>query len=172
MSETEQPIAGAGSTRSRIVVVGLGVGAMLVGLVIIPLFPFVVIAVVIWWLADDLRRGAPVRTGWLGWLALGVFAVLTVGTGFVVTLFDAHFDCGGTLGGYGEAADARLDTECRDARMWRTVVAGVVTLLICAGGVVALRRFGSSRSPLVVSAAVIGGMLAATVAVLAAVTVS
>ena len=38
------------------------------------------------WLADDLRRGASVRIGWLGWLALGVFAVLAMGTGFVVTL--------------------------------------------------------------------------------------
>ena len=145
---------------------------MLIGFVIIPAFPFVVLGVLIWWLADDLRRGSSGHLGWLGWLALGVFAVLALGSGFVVTLFDAHFDCGGTLGGYGEAADARLDTECRDDRLWRTVVAGVATLIICAAGVVAVRRLGSSRSPLAVSAAAVGGMLVAIVAALGVLTVS
>jgi len=161
-----------GAGRSRIATVGLGVGAMLIGFVIIPVFPFVVVAVVSWWLADDLRRCSPGRLGWLGWFAFGVFAVLAIGTGFVVTLFDAHFDCGGTLGGYGEAADARLDTQCRDDRLWRTAVAVVATLLICLAGVFAVRRVGSLRSPLAVSAAVFGGMLVAIVVILAVLTVS
>ncbi len=172
MSGLEPITAPAGAGRSRAAVVGLGVGAMLVGFVIIPIFPFVVLAVLIWWLADDLRRGSAGRLGWLGWLAFVVFAVLAIGTGFVVTLFDAHFDCGGTLGGFGEAADARLDTECRDDRLWRTAVAVVVTSLICLAGALAVRRFGPVRSPLAVSAAAIGGMLVAIVGVLAVLTVS
>ncbi len=172
MSQVDQPAHPTGSDRSPAAVVGVGVAALLIGFVIFPILPFVSIAVVIWWLAEDLRRSASRRPGWLGRVALGGFTVLAVGTAFVVTVFDAHFDCGGTLGGFGEAADARLDTQCRDDRLWRTGVAVVVTSMICAAGAVAVRRSSSSRSPLTVSGIVVGGMITAIVVVVAVLTVS
>jgi hypothetical protein len=56
---------------SRSAVIGLGDGALVLGVVIIPTFPFVVVAVVMWWLAGDLRRGSVPHPGWLGWIAPG-----------------------------------------------------------------------------------------------------
>jgi hypothetical protein len=162
--------APVGSQRSQRAIVGLGVGAMLVSFVVIPLFPFVVVSVLIWWLAEDLRRDPSRRPGWLGAAALGAFAVLAIATACIVTLFDAHFDCGGTLGGFGEASDARLDTECRDARLWRTALVGVVTTLMCVAGVVVVRRSRPSHSPLRVAAGVIVGVLVGVVGMLAVVT--
>ena len=161
MSDADPDTTSAASARSPIATFALGVGAMLVGFVVLPMFPVVDVAVLGWWLLDDLRRRPDARLGWLGWTSLGVFTALATATAVVVTSFDAHFDCGGTLGGYGEGASARLDTQCRDDRAWRVIVATVGTIFICGVGAFGLRRLGAGRSPRVVAASAIGSMMVA-----------
>ncbi len=70
----------------------------------------------------------------LGWIVAVAIAVVA---SFLIVL-GSHFDCGGTLGGYGESASARLDQECYAARSWRAVIPFVilgaaVTLRVTAG---------------------------------------
>ena len=172
MSDAATSTTPAASMRSRVTVLALGVGVMLIGFVVLPVFPLVVIAVLGWWLADDLQRRPDARLGWLGWTALGVFTVLATATAVVVTSFDTHFDCGGTLGGFGEGPDAQLDTRCRDDRWWRVIVGTVATVFVCGAGAVAVRRFGSGRSARSVAAATIGVMVAAVALVLTLLVVS
>ena len=159
VSISATPTAGAG--RSSIATFALGLGAMLVGFVVIPVLPLVVVFVLGWWLADDLSRRPDARLGWLGWTSLGLLGVLMAAAAIVVTSFDAHFDCGGTLGGFGEGASTRLDTACRDARGWRVVVAAAGAVGVTGLGAFALRRWGAGRSPVAVAVAVVGGVVAA-----------
>ena len=54
----------------------------------------------------------------LAWI-LGLGGVLVAWAAIAI---DNHFCCGGTLGGFGESANARLDEACVDARAWRFAV--------------------------------------------------
>lgn len=54
----------------------------------------------------------------LAWL-LALGGVLVAWAAIAI---DNHFCCGGTLGGFGESANARLDEACVDARAWRFAV--------------------------------------------------
>ena len=69
-----------------------------------------------------------------------VLWIVLIGVGAFVLSFAAHFDCGGTFGGFGESASARLDEGCYADRM-RFVGVGVLALaLLPAAGYVLHRR--------------------------------
>lgn len=150
---------------SRAAVVSLGVSALLVGFAIAPVFPIVVIGICCWWLYDDLVRDPNSRPGWLGWLALAIFTLAAAGVTAVVTIFDAHFDCGGTLGGFGEASDARLDQSCVDARQWRPIVSVTLALVVCGLAAFGVRRSEASQSPVSVALRTFGVSAAVIVAI-------
>lgn len=121
------------SRRARATLVGVAVIA--VSLVTMVLVPLVVAAVVTAWLvvdADIEQRRAP---GWFGKIALALLAVVWAATATVVLVFEAHFSCGGTLGGFGESANARLDEACYDRRLVRRLPA---TLAVIAAGSAAI----------------------------------
>lgn len=162
--------SGSGPRLSRPAVVSLGVSACLLGAVFVPVLPLVVVGVCVWWLTDDLARDPSRRPGWLGWLSLGLFAAsaaVTVGIGLIL---DAHFDCGGTLGGFGEAADARLDDACFGNSLWRPIVGVTLTLLVTGFAVYRVGVSHESASPLVVASRTYGmafGVIAGIAVVLA-----
>ena len=79
--------------------------------------------------------------------------------------FDAHFDCGGTLGGFGESASARLDDACLDRRILRVPIAMLIVLIGSVGAAILVRRWARRqgdadsprpRPPGAVAAAVVG----------------
>ena len=140
---------------SRAAVVSLGVTAMLVAFVLIPVFPFVVAAVMVWWLADDLRRDPSTRPGWLGTL---VFVVFTLAAAFIVLVITVLFvdeSCGRELF---NSSTENFDQACADAQRWRSVVGVTLTLVVSGFGYVGVRRSEPSQSPLVVAARTIGVM--------------
>jgi hypothetical protein len=79
------------------------------------------------------RRVALVVVGYVVW-------IFVIGVAAFLLSFAAHFDCGGTLGGFGESASARLDESCYEDRM-RFVGVGVLgAALLPAIGYVLWRR--------------------------------
>jgi|GEM_PF-4282348 len=152
-------MTGAFGSMSRPAVVSIGVSVIMVSVIVLPALPLVVPAVCVWWLADDLTRNPDRRPAVLGWVALIGFAVVAVVGVTGVTIVDTHFDCGGTLGGFGESADARLDQSCADGRRWRSVVGVTLTLALCAAGIISVRRSEPSTPPLAVAARTIAIML-------------
>ena len=142
---------------SRAAVVSLGVCAMLVGFLIIPVFPFVVAAVMAWWLTDDLRRSPSSRPGWLGIVVFVVFTLVAVVSVTFVTILDVDVSCGRNL--FESARDAEtFDQECASAQRWRSVVAVSLTLVACGLGFYGVRRSDESQSPLAVAARTVGVM--------------
>jgi hypothetical protein len=100
-------------------------------------FPALIVspAVLAWWLHIDLTRSDGPRPGWLGMVALAVYAIAASVVVVIVVSLDSHFECGGTFGGFGESASARLDDACVSARGWRPVAGAVamIALTIVAG---------------------------------------
>ena len=64
----------------------------------------------------------------------------------IVVGLDAHFDCGGTLGGFGESASARLDEACASRRAWRPVAGGVAMIAVTIVAGLRVRRSSGARS--------------------------
>ena len=122
------------------VAVPVGAVIMLASLGLIFPAPLVIPSVLAWWLHIDLAASDERRPGRLGIAALVVYAIAASAMVAFVVGFDSHFDCGGTLGGFGESSSARLDEACVSRRAWRPVVGGVtmVALTIAAG--VRIRR--------------------------------
>jgi hypothetical protein len=102
--------------------------------------PVVFPAILAWWLHIDLTRPDQPRPGWLGVVALTVYAIAASIVVVVVVSLDSHFACGGTLGGFGESASARLDNACVSSRGWRPVVGAVAMIALTIAAGVRIRR--------------------------------
>ena len=79
---------------------------------------------------DTGGRGCLIALEVLGWIfaaAVTVVAVAVIG-------ISNHFECGGTLGGFGESATANLDEACMGRRQWLLLVPPVLL-----GAIVAIR---------------------------------
>ncbi len=148
--------------------VAIGVTAIVVSAFTFVLLPIVVALVAAWWLATDARSTGARAPGTFGKIALVMLASCWVAVAALVLAFDAHFDCGGTLGGFGESANARLDDACYDRRSLRVLIAAPVVLLGAAGAGVWFRRWSADspgdgseathrRSPAVAASVVVGG---------------
>jgi hypothetical protein len=119
----------------------VGVAAICASVFSLVLVPLVTTLVTAWWATLDARDAGERAPGRLGIVGLVLWSAVWALTAFVVLVFDAHFDCGGTFGGFGESASARLDVACRDRRTWRAI-AGVLTVVAgaIAAGVMIRRR--------------------------------
>lgn len=161
---------------SAIVVGVVAVAVSLVGVVTLPLVATLVAA---WWATLDARDRGAGAPGRLGKAALVLLAVAWGAAATLVLSFDTHFDCGGTLGGFGESANARLDESCVDRRSWRTLVGlvGVVVGTVGAGVMIRRRSRTAAMDAMAALDATDGtarrvAMPAATIAVLAVVWVA
>jgi hypothetical protein len=106
----------------------IGVGGIVASAFTFVLLPVVATVVAGWWLVADMRGAGARAPGWLGKVALAVLAALWLAISWLVVGFDAHFDCGGTLGGFGESASARLDDDCYERRVLRVPIVGACTV--------------------------------------------
>jgi hypothetical protein len=153
-----------------------GIAAIAISAFTFVLVPIVVAMVAAWWLATDARSTGSRAPGALGKFALAMLAVAWAATSTLVVGFDAHFDCGGTLGGFGESANARLDADCYDRRSLRLwIVLPVVLLGVIGAGIAVRRRAGSwketsakarGRSPTAVALLAVGSCVVVWTAVL------
>ncbi len=127
-------------SRNWRIAVPVGTLAILASFGLVFPAPVVLPAVLAWWLHIDMTRSDQPRPGWLGVVALSVYAIAASVVVVIVVSLDSHFECGGTLGGFGESASARLDEGCVSSRGWRPVVGAVamISLTIVAG--VRIRR--------------------------------
>lgn len=120
--------------------IAIGVGGIVASAFTFVLLPVVTTVVAGWWLVADMRVAGARSPGWLGKVALAVLAALWLAIAWLVVGFDAHVDCGGTLGGFGESANARLDDECFDRRILRVPIAMLIVLIGSVGAGVWVRR--------------------------------
>lgn len=133
-------------SRSRAWVVSVGLLAVAGSVATVVLVPLVAAVVAGWWLMVDARSAGDSAPGWLGKAGLAVLAVVWIATAWLVVGFDAHFDCGGTLGGFGESSSARLDEECYGRRALKIPFAVSVIVAGAVVGGFALRRRARSST--------------------------
>ena len=86
--------------------------------------------------SDSSPPAGPTRTRVILEVLAWILALGGVLVAWAAIAIDNHFHCGGTLGGFGESANARLDEACVDARAWRFAVPLAVYV-----GALALRMF-------------------------------
>lgn len=132
--------------RSHPWVVAVGLLAVAGSVTTVVLVPLVAALVAGWWLMVDARSAGESVPGWLGKAGLALLAVVWIATAWLIVGFDAHFDCGGTLGGFGESSSARLDEECYGRRALKIPLAVSVVVAGALVGGFALRRRARSST--------------------------
>ena len=148
--------AQAAPKLSRAAVVSLGVSALLIGLVIAPMFPFVIAGVCGWWLYDDLARDPHRRPGWLGIVSLVVFTVAALASTTVITVLATNADCGADVFGGIDDGPSTYDQACADRERWRSVVAVSLVLVVCGLAAFGVRRSDATQAPAALAARTFG----------------
>lgn len=132
------------SRRVRALLIGGAVIA--VSVLTFVLVPLAVAVVAAAWLMVDADLDDRRAPGWLGKVGLILLAVAWAATAWLVLTFDSHFSCGGTLGGFGESASARLDEQCFD-RVWIRVPIAVAIVSVSSAAIGVLQRRRALRTP-------------------------
>jgi quinol-cytochrome oxidoreductase complex cytochrome b subunit len=140
-------VASSAPKLTRAAVVSLGVCALLIGFVIAPIFPFVVVGVCGWWLYDDLVRNPSRRPGWLGITSLAVFTLVALSATAIVTILATNADCGADLFASSTDGDSTFDRACADRERWQSVVAVSLALVVCGLAAFGVRRSDATQRP-------------------------
>ncbi len=156
---------------SRPAVLSLGVCALLIGVVIAPMLPWVVLGVCCWWLYDDLGRDPISRPGWLGVVALVVFSLVAVAMTTLFTVVMTNADCGANVFGGYDPGPSTFDRACADAQRWRSVVGVTLALVVCGLAAVGVRRSDPGQARGAVVARTFGVSTIAIIAINVVVTV-